>query len=87
MNRIYLRRGASRHYLGRFGTYFVVDVSFHGKPGRFDVLVSTSEDPVTIGRELPLSDCRRVIAAFEKKAEQAGYLGSREEALAIQGTP
>lgn len=56
-----------------------------GSRNRYTVLILTAEDPVTIGRELPLGHARDVIEAFETAATACRlvYFGGRRQALSF----
>lgn len=58
---------------------------------RYDVVVMTAEDPVTVGKELPLSNCRRqveklhvLLRAYRLVGEY--YFGDRETMLKMLKT-
>lgn len=54
-----------------------------GKRNRYTVFILTADDPITIGRELPLRDVRRLIEAYETAAVACRlvYFGGRRQAL------
>lgn len=68
-----------RHYRGTF-EYLVVPSYGAGRKNVYDVLVLNSEDPVTVGRELPLKDVRALIADYESLADKP-WFGDRKSVL------
>jgi len=62
-----------------FAHYVVMLDSRAGRKGVYTVLVCTADDPVTIGRELPLDHARTLIEEFDQTMR--GYTGDRRFVL------
>ena len=82
---IRLRRTKDLHYRGH-ANYLVAYDHSAGLKGRYTVYLLNADDPVTIGRELPLKVCRYLINDYEAyfRAELVKgkpYLGDRRTAL------
>jgi hypothetical protein len=53
-----------------------------GYKNRYTVLVLNAEDPVIIGRELPLENVRSLILDYEHEAKKlSNYIGERRDVL------
>lgn len=83
-HRINLMKQRAGRVHGVFSYLVVYDYSA-GRPNRYTALILTAEDPVTIGRELTLSDARRLIEAYETTAVACSlvYFGGRRQALSF----
>lgn len=82
---IRLRETNDRVFQG-YANYLVAYDHSAGRKGRYTVLLLNADDPVTIGRELPLKSCRWLINDYEAYfAIQLGlnkpYHGDRRSAL------
>ena len=66
-------------YSGKLNYLVILDRN-SGKPNVYTVLVPNVNDPVTIGRELPLDVVRDLIARYEKVAPEY-WFGDRRSVL------
>jgi len=82
MVRVYLKQAKSFRYHGSCSYLVSYDYS-SGRKDRYEVYLLSSEDPVVIGRELPLSSVRKVIADHEDVAKDMFYIGERSMAIEI----
>ena len=79
MSKIKLKKLPARIYSGKF-LYLVALCRRAGRKGVYNVYVLSSEDPVTIGRELPLRNVRELIAKFDSLCKVPWY-GDKETVL------
>ena len=78
---IRLQKTDARRYNGLMN-YLVSYDHESGRKGRYTVNVLNARDPVTIGRELPLADVRRLISEYEAiVAQLSWYTGGHDEVL------
>lgn len=77
---IRLKKESGAFTYNRTFTYLIVYDHSSGRKGRYTVYVTTSDDPVTIGRELPLDSARTCIERFEEFAPK-GWIGNRRPVL------
>lgn len=64
--------------------YFVLLDRSAGRRNVYTVLLVTSDDPIVIGRELPLLIAKVQVALYEERFEAFPYYGSRKQALAAR---
>jgi hypothetical protein len=73
-----------KKYSGRFNYLIIHDFSAE-KANRYSVFILNSDDPVVIGRELPLSSARFLIKKYEELALKSSvFLAERKSALKIR---
>jgi hypothetical protein len=71
-----------KHHRGIFEYLIAYDYNA-GSPNRYTVLILNVDDPVTVGRELHLSEVRELIADYEKEAAKLPcWTGGRRDVLA-----
>ncbi len=81
---IRLTEAKDRRYRGTFHYLIAYDYS-SGNNNRYTVLVLNSDDPVVIGRELPLDTVRDLIADYEEEAKKLEcWIGERKDVLAVK---
>lgn len=68
------------HYYGVFNYLVSYDYAA-GSANRYTVMVLNCDDPVIIGRELPMSCVRPLIRRYEEKAKKLDYIGERADVL------
>lgn len=78
-----LQRVDARWYNGKNLTYNIVEDVNSGRSAVYNVYLRTADDPVTIGRELPLKSCRKLIAEYEAQTVNVVYMGDRRTAIKI----
>ena len=81
---IRLRSAKSMRFQGVFKYAVLYDYAA-GRQGRYTVLVLNVGNPVTIGRELPLTDVRRLIANYEERGRKLPepWFGDRATVLQV----
>lgn len=55
-----------------------------GRRDVYTVLVMTSDDPVTVGREVPIDLALELVSEYQEQARQAAYMGDRTTALEMR---
>ncbi len=75
-----LRPSKSFIFRGTFN-YLVAYDHAAGRINRYSIVIPTSNDPVTIGRELSYSDVRKLIIRFETVNSGIVWFGDRRGAL------
>lgn len=81
MNKIRLSILNAYEYRGVFHYIATHDTS-SGRANCYTLMIKTSKDPVTIGRELTLGDIRTLIVQYESDNQAIVSFGYREDALA-----
>lgn len=67
---------------GKIFKYFILPKRESGRRNRFNVIVPTSEDPVVVGRELPLGYIKKYLKEFERVNNKVVWFGGRKQVLA-----
>jgi hypothetical protein len=80
---IRLSKSLSKRYQGVFEYLIAYDYS-SGNSNRYRVLVLNADDPVTVGRELPLNSVRELISDYENQAKKLPcWIGERKDVLLV----
>lgn len=79
MKKIVLSDAKDKRYSGVFE--YLINYNYNaGKSDRYNVMILNVEDPITIGRELPLPFVMELIAQYEYFAAQLpNWYGSRKD--------
>lgn len=79
---IRLPAAKARRFTGVFRYLIAYDYAA-GRSNRYTVLILNVDDPVTVGRELPLPVCKALIRDYEETAYEMGliFMGDRRDVL------
>lgn len=77
-------RAEAHRFTGTF-KYLAIANHASGVPNRYDVFIETADNPVIIGRELPLDFVKQLIKKYERHAKDSGtvWFGDRDGAVRL----
>lgn len=85
--RVYLKKNPETYvYRAENATYLVINTQDDNPRGKFDVLLMTPGDPISIGKELNQHTCRDVIDAYENEFKRSGLTNSVKDAKKVAAT-
>ncbi len=70
------------YYAGKFNYLVLYDYA-SGNKDRYTVWAVCAEEPVVIGRELPISHCKRVMQDLDALYPKDGWIGNRSTLVRI----
>lgn len=75
-----LKKHKSFSYTGIFH-YLIAYDYMAGSKDRYTVFILNSDDPITVGRELDISNVCSLIKDYEECGKQIEYIGERKDVL------
>lgn len=80
------KANSEAYFFDGAASYWVVRYYHSGSSNRYHVFIMTADDPVRIGCELPLDNCKNIIREYEHyfKKHPDVYLGDREAMLSVR---